>query len=445
LRGIDFSDVENPTSAWISDEYESLTWVGYDNEKVFFGGRNGYRIIAANARTGEVLWNEPVPEFVVGVVTGYGKIFTFGWTGTACMDQNTGQVLWRTPHHGRESGTFALAYNKLYVHESDIALTAYNVEDGSVAWTYWVERESPFPGGPAEESLATTCWASTLAVADGKIYYKSLGHTAYGRLLPPGWVSDDGTMWNPHDYEVLGQPGTGEFACLDAEHGNLIWKCGVDEIGPPGPSIGDIYGQFAVIADGRVYGVQSSYSAHVGVKQFRPYSTIEDYQLINFEWFPPYVYCWGKGPTQFREVDVDKKEVKLGENVTINGKLVDLSPPIDSISILSTYKREVASPATQVPVALSYLSSNGTKVPFANLLTDSKGEFSYTWYPWETGALSIVVESDGNDSYEAPDTELTFTSVEPVMPDLVTILEVALVAAIVVAIAVPVIIIIRKS
>ncbi len=101
-----------------------------------------------------------------------------------------------------------------------------------------------------------------------------------------------------------------------------------------------------------------------------------------------------------------------------------MSPSISHISILSNYTRPIGSPAPNVPVVLSFISSNGTAVPFATVNTDNNGKFSYTWYPWETGPLSIVVQSAGSNSYEAPDTAYTAVTVNSVTPNLAPILEV---------------------
>jgi hypothetical protein len=425
---------------WTSKPYEIIAFYTYDNGKVFFGGRNGYRILAADARTGNVLWESNCPEFVTNALAGYGKLYTVGWTGGCCYDQETGKLLWRVPNHGREvdGAGCAVAYNKFYCIEADSYLYALDANTGAMVWKYRMERAETFPAGPAEGSLSEGD-PGDITIVDGKLYFRALGHTRYGSLIDPGWVSVDGNQWNPHDYTVLAQPGTGYFVCLDAESGKLIWKVGPEEVGPPGISLGG-----PTSADGRVYAHQDTMSGHIGVGASRPYSTIDYDKIINYEWFPPAVYCFGKGPTQFRDLAIDKSEVKFGENVTITGKLVDLSPAIDRISSLSTYKRDIASPATKVPVVLSFISSNGTKVPFSTVKTDKDGKFAYTWYPWETGPLSIVVESAGSDSYEAPDTTYTAVSVKPVVPDLVPLLEGALAVAVIIAVALPVIIYIRK-
>ena len=49
LMAQDFSDFKGPKTVWTSAPYESVTWVGYSNDKVFFGGRNSYRIMCARA------------------------------------------------------------------------------------------------------------------------------------------------------------------------------------------------------------------------------------------------------------------------------------------------------------------------------------------------------------------------------------------------------------
>jgi hypothetical protein len=225
-------------------------------------------------------------------------------------------------------------------------------------------------------------------------------------------------MWNPYNYTVVGQTGTSDFVCVDAQTGKLVWQCGPSEIGSPGAYI-----VFFSLADGRLYGVGTTMSNHIGVGTSRPYSLYDYNKIINYQWYPPSLYCFGKGPTQFNNIAVSKDDIKYGEAVTITGSLADTSPSIASMSILSNYSRPTGSPAPSVPVDLSFISSNGTAVPFATLSTDNKGKFSYTWYPWETGPLSIVVQSEGSSSYEAPDTAYTAVTVNSVTPNLAPLLE----------------------
>lgn len=448
--GWDYSDIENPKQAWITDGYDRNSVRCYDNGKVFFGGGIDYQINCADAITGQILWEAQCPGYINAASAGYGNLYVEGITGGTVFDQETGQELWRMPNHGRELGGFALAYDKYFVGESDIGYYALDAHTGEIVWQYKRLREVGFPQGPAAESLSSMGYNGALAVADGKVYLHALGHTAYGRMLPANWVSEDGNQWNPYPNEVFGQTGTAEFVCLDAETGKIIWKCGVDEVGPPGgPNCGQYAGSvfLPTIADGKVFVPQCTYSSHVGIN--RPYSDISfdkgSHDLfINYEWFPPYLYCFGKGPTQFRDIAIDKSAINFGEKVTVSGKLVDLSPPIDSISSLSTWSRGVAEGAPKVPVVLSFEGSDGNKVPFATVETDENGMFSYTWYPWEINQLSILVESAGSDAYEAPETEITAVYVQPLAADLVPILEVALIGAIVVAVALPVIIIVRR-
>lgn len=437
IQAYDMSDLKNPKLAWTTTQgWENTAGMVYDNGKVFFGGRNQYEVICADARTGQILWNTLVPDFVTGIIAGYGKIFTGGWTGGVCIDQNTGQILWKTPHHGRELSGQCLAYGKFYMGESNIGVFALDVNTGEIVWQYKKERATTdvFPAGGANQSNSFITWGYSLCAAGGKIFFNAQDHTAYGVVLPPYWKSLDGKMWNPHPYPVIAQCGTSEFVALDANYGSVAWKCGVEEVGAPGPDL-DGY----TVADGRVYGTINVYSGHVSMPS-GTYSLYKSpWQFIDFEWYVPGCWCFGKGPTQFVNTAVSKSNINKGESVTISGKLVDLSKPIDSISICSNYTRKALSPASDVPVALSFVGASGG-TSLANVNTDKDGKFSYTFYPSETG--SIVIQSTGSDSYEAPDTAYTTVSVSG-SSSLLTFAGFATFATIV-AIAIPVIIYRRK-
>ena len=326
--------------------------------------------------------------------------------------------------------------------EGNIGLFALDVNTGEIVWQYKKERVSTdvFPAGGANQSNSAVPWGSTLSVGGGKVFYSDLMHTAYGVPLPAYWKSLDGLMWNPHPYPVIGQCGTSEFVALDAEYGSLVWKCGVEEVGSPGPSFGSTgQGMWAIPADGRVYAVNTVYSGHVGIKN--TYSQyVSPWQFINFEWYPPAVWCFGKGPTQFTSIAVSKSNINKGDSVTVSGKLVDLSKPIDSISICSSYTRKALSPATNVPVLLSFVGANGAANVIATVNTDKDGKFSYAFYPTQTG--TVVIQSAGSNSYEAPDTTYTAVSVSG-SSSILPLAGFAMFATIV-AIAIPVIIYRRK-
>jgi len=190
-----------------------------------------------------------------------------------------------------------------------------------------------------------------------------------------------------------------------------------------------------VAADGNVYAVNTPYSGHVSFGD--TYSMfVQPQQFINFEWFQPSLWCFGKGPTQFNSITLSNTGITSGQSVTVSGTLNDLSPPISGFSILSSYSRQADSPATNVPIILSYVTSSGGTF-LATVNTNSKGQFSYTFYPTATG--SVVIQSSGSASYNAPDT--TYTSMIQVSASSSAVTLIGLVAfETIVAIAVPIII-----
>jgi len=438
IAAYSFANVSNPKLLWTSQAYENTAATTYANGRVFFGGRNQYEIDCLNATTGTVLWTQNVPDFITSLTSGYGKLYAEGWTGAVCLDQVTGKILWKSPHNGREACGYCLAYGLYYEGESNIGVFALNATTGAVVWEYQHQRASTdvFPAGGSNESNSAIPWGPTLSAGGGELFFPDLQHTAYGIMLPPNWKSADGLMFNPHPWAVIAQCGTGEFSALNAYYGSLIWKCGVAEVGAPGPSFGaGGEGMNAIEADGNVYALNTVYSGHVSFGD--TYSAfVQPEQFMNYEWFPPALWCYGKGPTQLNGITVSSSSIASGNSVTVSGILNDLSSPISSVSICSKYSRPAYSPATSVPIILSYVTANGGTY-LATVNTDINGKFSYTFYPTATG--SVVIQSPGSASYYAPDTAYAPTVQVTASSSVTTLIGFAAFATIV-AIAVPVIV-----
>jgi len=438
INAYSWANMSNPKLLWTSAYYEITAGWAYDNGRLFFGGRNQYEVDCVNATTGAVLWTQNVPDYITSLTAGYGNLYAEGWSGACCLSQATGKILWTSPMNGREASAYCLAYGMYYEGESNIALYALNATTGQVVWSYEWQRplSAVFPAGGSNESNSAVTWGSTLSAGGGEILYSDLLHTAYGVMLPPNWKSADGLMWNPNPWSVIAQCGESDFVTLNAYYGSAIWRCGVAQVGSPGPCFGVTgQGMNSIVADGNIYGINTVYSGHVSFGD--TYSMfIQPQQFINFLWYEPALWCFGKGPTQFNSIAVSTSSITSGQSVTVSGILSDLSPPISSISICSTYSRAADSPATNVPVILSYVTASGGTY-LTTVTTNSNGQFSYTFYPTATG--SVVIQSQGSASYNAPDTTYTTTIQVSGSSSLTTLVGFAIFAT-VVAIAVPVIV-----
>jgi hypothetical protein len=229
-----------------------------------------------------------------------------------------------------------------------------------------------------------------------------------------------------------GGHGLIRFVCLDASTGALIW---------------DTNGWFDAylpsIADGNLYGYDDIISRSPFMCDYKYFTGIG-----------AYIYCIGMGPTEFSELSVDQASVTVGETVTISGQLLDISPgfvgppPITPVTSGPPYYLKSGPPdhdgvhAANVPVNITYVGSDGVRRPIAYVKTDSEGRFSYEWTPYVEGGIQIRADSVGSDAFYAPENAYVPLVVTSAL-DLVPILEAALVAAIVVAVALPVIVYLR--
>jgi len=275
----------------------------------------------------------------------------------------------------------------------------------------------------------------------GVAYFGEAFPTTFYTTLSPG----EYTMWegekyneNPFDHVVSGSPGDSGYNAVDIQTGELLWQVqyGDPRTAPTGGWNGTHFtegyigldGTHSRGADGKIIIVEkpgrhsSSWVTSSNIKSGMIHPSID------FLWRPGYVYCFGAGPTQFTNLVTDKVQLKAGEPVTISGSVVDLSP----------YNPGV--PAVHLPVHLTYVGPDDVRYGIMHdVYTDSEGKFSYTWAPWVTGTLAIRAESPGSAAYESPDNAYTPIYVQSAL-DLVPILEGALIAAIIVAVALPIII-----
>jgi hypothetical protein len=310
------------------------------------------------------------------------------------------------------------AYGKVYSLRRDSWLYALEEKTGELVWKFcglppWGNASHP-QAGPDMPFLR-------LALADGK-YYSIVVHRK-------------GVGTGPHA-DRAGCHGLTRFVCLDASTGTLVW---------------DANNWFNAwqhsIADGNLYGYDTMNSKQQFVSDHRYWMGLG-----------AYIYCIGKGPTEFSELSVDQANVKMGETVTISGQLLDMSPglvgppPLTPVPAYSPtgelYELRDGSPdydevhANAVPVNITFVGSDGVRKQIAYVKTDSEGRFSFEWTPYVEGVVQIRADSVGSDAFYAPENAYVPLVVTSAM-DLVPILEAALVAAIVVAVALPVIVYFR--
>jgi hypothetical protein len=278
--------------------------------------------------------------------------------------------------------------------------------------------------------------------------------TTYGNLVPANYQGIEypegsGThYWVNHlDVEATCHAGENEFVCINIETGELQYRLGYGW--PFSPNVGTEaapayegpdFGQ-PMVADGKVYGIEQPYSGHTGVGTSRPElnpgitdpSAKGEYfkPLLANYWRMGRVYCIGPGPSVLTAA-TDVAELRAGEQMTFTGSLTDLSPA------------SPGAPAPHVPIVLKWTLPDGSSGIINTVTTDSDGEFTYSWVPYKSGAYTIIAESAGSPSYEAPDPVSVQLTVQPAV-DLIPLLEAGIVVLIIVAVAVPIIMYMRRK
>jgi outer membrane protein assembly factor BamB len=393
-EGWDFTDPKNAVRLWRTEgEYETAGDIMYADGKVVFRGQQlDCYITACDARTGTVLWETTTwGDSRQPAQYANGKLFCSTMAGFRVYDANTGNLVWEREPQGKAFGLAALAYGNVYTSDVNEYHYCFKQDTGEVVWKYIGERTGGYPAAGDQLQYKRIDRKSIPVVADDKVIFMTLGPNRYGTGIPANWVSEDGAMNNPHAFKVLAQCGSAEICCLDAHHGNLIWKANEEQCPPGGPNTTEI-----VVAEGRVYARQETMSGHVGVGDARPHSLFDYDKIVNYDWFPGQVYCFGPGPVQMT-VSTDKNVVNVGETITISGTAVDMSPA------------SPLAPAAKLPVYLSYTGTAEGSIGMVK--TDLNGQFSINWAPSTAGALAIIASSGGSDSYEAPQDVTTVVTV----------------------------------
>jgi hypothetical protein len=223
-------------------------------------------------------------------------------------------------------------------------------------------------------------------------------------LLPPNYpgIEYEGVNYwaNPYSFPVLAHTGENEYVCLDAETGEVIWR--VAHGWPYGPNVGSRTAPayagpdmgHTIMADGKVYGIEETYSCHTSIGSARPetdplmrYPESMPKYHISHDWYTGRVYCFGPGPVQMT-LSTDLATVSAGQTVMISGTAVDMSPA------------SPFTPAAKLPIHLSYMGEAQGSI--GTVTTDVDGEFNVNWTPSTAGTYTIIASSEGSGSYETP-------------------------------------------
>lgn len=312
-------------------------------------------------------------------------------------------------------GQSILAYGKIYWTGYSGILYCYDAKTGDLLWTYGNggEGNSTFSGF---ETPYGRYPIFVSVIADGKVYIDSTEHS-------------------PNSPVYKGE----QIRAINATTGQEIWTMFDDG--------NQMYGGIAPVADG--------YLAYLNT-----YSCL--------------IFTVGKGPSAMT-VTAPDLAAAYGQGVVIRGTVTDIAAgtkqdeqaarfpngvPAVSDASMSQWMEYVymqkprPTNVTGVPVSVNVVDSNGNYRNIGTVTSDSNGAFSYTWKPDIDGSYTVIASFAGSESYYPSQAESSFTvaaAVPTASPSPVTngpstdMSFVASTIAIIIAIAIATIVIIKKK
>jgi hypothetical protein len=292
------------------------------------------------------------------------------------------------------------AYGKIFYPQYD-GLVAYNWDDGTIEWRYQSIAEYPFETVYSDGN--NPFYQSIVRIADGVIYVANDEHSV-SNPITRGW----------------------KLHAVNATDGTGIWN---------------ITGSMAsgAVADGYLT------------------ATNRD----------GYLYVFGKGKSA-TTVSVPQTEISSGTQVIISGTVMDMSPAQPNTACVSKdtmgpwmeylHMQKTMPSGTGVPVSIDAVDPNGNAIHIADVTSDLSGTYAYTWAPDITGEYAITATFVGDDSYgsswaethavvtEATETPPTQTPVNfDAVNSTVTTVVLGGVVAIIIAVALAAVLILRKK
>ena len=382
------------------------------------GSPQGQFLMGASLSTGQLLWNVTTTDifFPTGLCADHGKVTTRvlgGWWD--CWNLQNGALLWQSDKPGTpggetypwgDFGAYTIAsYGGLIYDFSYAGFYALDWNTGKIAWQY-MTPSTPFEGAWYPSG---SLFSNSPQIADGKIYYANGEHSPT-EPLARGW-----RLW-----------------CLNATSGEMLWNINGG-------------GSAGAVADG--------------------YLTYDNR-------YDGYMYVFGKGESK-TTVSTPQTSLTAGTTAVISGTVLDQSPAQpDSACVskesMSTYMEFLHQQrpidgfyhnvtVTGVPVSIDVIDPNNNYFHLSTVTSDEKGNFGYSWNPTISGQYKITATFAGDDSYGSSsatayaavtDSVTTAPTQQPVsldhMTSSLTYIVVAGVVAIIIAIAIVGVLILRK-
>jgi hypothetical protein len=274
----------------------------------------------------------------------------------------TGKELWASESYGGWSlftYLFHIAYGKLYSAGFDGHVRAFDVNNGTLIWDYYM--------GNAGYETAYGSWPtySGFEIADGKLYVTNDEH------------SPDGVMWRG-----------AKLTCLDAETGDLLW------------SVSGML-RHAAISDG-ILTALNSYDGQVYTFGKGPSKTTVSAPQT--------------------QVTLGEKVMITG-TVTDQTPASKDTPAISDESMGAwmeyLYMQKVyPANATGVEVTIDVLDSNNNYYNIGKATSDASGFYSFEWAPEIPGKFLVFATFAGSNSYGSSfaETAMTVAEAPPASP-----------------------------
>ncbi len=323
----------------------------------------GLTINATNIKTGQALWTATLPDegsfSAADIKADHGKVAILLQDGTwVAYDLYTGALAWKSEKmaYPWASTSFAAyasqsAYGMLFLPTYD-GVYAFNWTNGKIVWTYRAPTYAAFETPYIENGTGEYSFEGSAKIADGKMYIYNTEHT-------PTYPLARG--WGIH--------------CINITTGEGIWT--LDNPMTPGG-----------IADG--------------------------YLTASNGWDGT-MYVLGKGLSA-TTVTAPNVVIPKGSGVVIQGTVLDQSPAQtntpcvskDSMQTQMQYlhlQQPIAGiwdnlTITGVPVTLQAIDSSNKVIEIGTTTTNGYyGTFGFTWTPPSEGQYTILAAFAGDDSY----------------------------------------------
>jgi len=275
-----------------------------------------------------------------------------------------GSYLWSTESEdyldmygwGNAEHTWYYAYGNLYSVGVGGILYAYDLSTGTTIWTY--NMTDPY----GEPVTGQNWWGWIDLIADGKIYFGTLEHSAENPL-----------------------PRGAPYICVNATDGTEIFR------------VNGMYRETRWGGNG----------------------IIGDSIIATMDTYDQRVYAIGKGPSQTTVVSPTSSIVD-GQSMIIQGSVTDISPGLSDYSIAARFPNGVPAVSDEsmsawmlyvwkqfecpsnvigVPVEVSVIDANGNYRTIGTTTTDATGHYSLAWLPDIPGAYQVYVTFAGTAGY----------------------------------------------